>query len=248
MEKLKVYDLPTRLFHGVFAGLFVAAFLIVQNYDEHSAVFPYHMLLGFTLAFAVLLRILWGFVGTRYARFSGFRFNIFELFQYFVDLFTAKTRRTPGHNPASSWAAVLMMTMALGLAVTGYLMTQTEQESLKELHELLANGFVVLAGLHVVGIVLHTLRHRDEIGLSMLHGNKLNFDEKMGIAHGHALAGFVFLALVILFGGVLLKGYDSNMKALKVGSMHFSLGDSKSYQEHGYEMHNLKKPAESESD
>ena len=173
MEKLKVYDLPTRLFHGIFAGLFAAAFLIVTIFDEHSAIFPYHMLLGVTLAFSVLLRIFWGFIGTRYARFSEFRFSIFELLKYFVDLFTAKTRRTPGHNPASSWAAVIMMSMALGLAVTGYLMTQTEQESVKELHELLANGFLVLAGLHVAGIVLHTLRHRDEIGLSMLHGNKL---------------------------------------------------------------------------
>jgi hypothetical protein len=53
---------------------------------------------------------------------------------------------------------------------------------------------------------------------------------------------------VTLFGGVLLKGYDPNMKVLKVGSIHFSLGDSKSYQEHGYEMHNLKKSVESESD
>ncbi|NJL24690.1 MAG: hypothetical protein HC902_05655 [Calothrix sp. SM1_5_4] len=60
MDKAKVYDLPTRLFHWLFAGLFIAAFAIAKLADHESAWFPHHMLLGLILFVATMLRIIWG--------------------------------------------------------------------------------------------------------------------------------------------------------------------------------------------
>ena len=70
MNKRLVYDLPMRVFHGIFAALFIVAFLIAKTVDDESAAFSYHMLAGFLLVFTVSLRIIWGFVGSKYSRFS----------------------------------------------------------------------------------------------------------------------------------------------------------------------------------
>ena len=65
MKKTKVYDLPTRLFHWLFAGLFLSAFLIAKVIDDDSPSYSYHMLLGVILGMIVFLRIIWGFVGSK---------------------------------------------------------------------------------------------------------------------------------------------------------------------------------------
>ena len=72
MRNRMIYDLPTRIFHWLFAGLFIAAFLIAKTVDDESPAFSYHMLAGLLLTLIVLLRILWGFVGTKHSRFASF--------------------------------------------------------------------------------------------------------------------------------------------------------------------------------
>lgn len=72
MRNQLIYDLPMRIFHWLFAGLFIAAFLIAKNVDDESPVFSYHMLVGLLLGFTVLMRILWGFVGTKHSKFTSF--------------------------------------------------------------------------------------------------------------------------------------------------------------------------------
>lgn len=183
MNETKVYDLPTRLFHGLFAGTSVAAFFIAKVIDDESPNYSYHMLLGFVLAGMVGLRLIWGLIGTRYARFSSFVLNPKDLIQYLKQLLGEKPTRTLGHNPASSWAALMMMSLALGLAVTGYLMSSGgDKEVFEDVHEVLANAFAVTAILHVAGVSFHMLRHRDSLGLAMVTGKKRPVDGQFGIA------------------------------------------------------------------
>jgi cytochrome b len=78
-----VYDWPLRIFHWLFALLFAAAFLIAKNIDDESPVFFYHMLAGILLSVLVFERLLWGFMGTRYSRFSPFEWNPKTLISYF---------------------------------------------------------------------------------------------------------------------------------------------------------------------
>ncbi|MCB0351784.1 MAG: cytochrome b, partial [Bdellovibrionales bacterium] len=72
MKKQLVYDLPLRIFHFLFATIFISTFLITKLVDDESIIFTYHMLAGFVLGFIVLLRIIWGAVGTKYSRFTSF--------------------------------------------------------------------------------------------------------------------------------------------------------------------------------
>ena len=66
MSTVRVYDLPTRVFHWSFAGLFATAYAIANLVDDDSARFAWHMLAGLLMGVAVLLRVAWGMVGTRY--------------------------------------------------------------------------------------------------------------------------------------------------------------------------------------
>jgi cytochrome b len=59
MGRQLVYDLPTRLFHWVFAGLFLIGFIIAKTIDDDSSWFDYHSLAGLSLGFLVVLRIIW---------------------------------------------------------------------------------------------------------------------------------------------------------------------------------------------
>ncbi len=228
MGTTKVYDLPTRLFHWMFVGLFVTAFLIAKTVDDESAVFSYHMLMGIVLSFIVGLRILWGIVGSHYARFSSYALNPRELMDYFEQLLTGKTPAYAGHNPASSWAAILMIIFALGLGLTGCLMsTEGNKETYEDVHELLANGFLVTALAHVAGVTLHTLRYRDWIGLSMITGNKKLVGSQKSLPHSHSGVALVFVALVVGWVANLYKNYDPQTQTLNLFGNPLIMGESK---------------------
>ncbi len=226
MKTTRVYDLPTRAFHWLFATGFLGAFLIAKILDDESVYYPYHMLLGLILVLAVTLRIVWGLVGSRYARFSSFALKPTQLIQYFKNLLSAKTESRLGHNPASSWAALTMMGLALGLAITGYLMTvDINKEVVEEVHELLANAFILVAIAHVSGVLLHTLRHRDWIALSMIRGSKKSIEGETGIERSHWGTALAFVLIVGGFVFFLSKNYDSGEQALNVFGSTLQLGE-----------------------
>jgi len=76
MQRILIWDLPTRLFHILLALGFVSAASIALFASDESPVFPFHAMIGLVLALMVLLRIAWGFVGTRYARFKQLHLEI----------------------------------------------------------------------------------------------------------------------------------------------------------------------------
>ena len=215
MNARLVYDLPTRIFHWFFAGLFVGAFIIGKTVDEDSATYPLHMMLGLTLGFLVLLRILWGVFGSRHAQFKNWALNPMDLIAYFKGILSGEKKRWAGHNPASSWAALTMMALGLGLAITGYLMTSAgDALKLKEVHELFANAFIILVLMHIAGIALHTIRFQEMIGLSMLNGKKEQVEPKDEIKSSSSAFGLLLIALVVAFGLNLFKNYDASARTL----------------------------------
>ena len=75
MRRTLVWDIPTRLFHWLFAGGFIAAAVIALGQSDDSPLFPYHGIIGLALGLMLVLRVLWGIVGTRHARFGSFAFG-----------------------------------------------------------------------------------------------------------------------------------------------------------------------------
>lgn len=196
----RVYDSPTRVFHWVFAALFIFAYLVAKTLDSESPQFSYHMLAGLMLGFVVLLRLVWGIVGTKYARFSSFSLRPMDCFSYFMGILKGDKRRWTGHNPASSWATIVMLGIALGLAGTGYLMATGAKETFEDVHELFANAFLVVVLVHVAGVFLHGLKHEDGIAFSMTDGKKIsNLSAELSVGNRNGIA-FVFLFLMSMFG------------------------------------------------
>ncbi|WP_430458196.1 cytochrome b/b6 domain-containing protein [Rheinheimera sp.] len=237
----RIYDLPTRMFHWLFAGSFLTAFTIANTIDDESTAFAWHMLAGLIMVFTVLLRIVWGFVGTKHARFSDFHLNPAALFQYINGVFTGNNIPRAGHNPASSWAAMLMMLLAIGLGVSGYLMASgSAGDVLEDAHELMADLFIGVVILHLAGLVLHNLKHQDQLSKSMLSGDKQGLDQSTQSVRSHRLLGLLFVCLTLSFGMYLQQNF-----APATGTLHL-LGTTLQLSEAGE--HSSNKNASEEND
>lgn len=214
MRNQLVYDLPLRIFHWLFSALFVLSFLIAKTVDDESPAFSYHMLAGILLGFIVCLRMAWGFWGTKHSRFASFALHPSALIKYFAGMFSGNQARWAGHNPASSWAAITMFGLAIALAITGLFMANGQKEEFEDLHELFANAFLVVALLHIAGLILHALRHQDRIALSMIDGAKSGVQPEAAIGSPRSGIGILFLALTLTFASYLLSNFDSRQGTL----------------------------------
>lgn len=226
MRNQLVYDLPMRGFHLFFAGIFVTTFIIAKTIDDESPTYSYHMLAGFLLGFTVLLRILWGVIGTKNSRFVSFALHPKELMAYFLGILSGSKQKWAGHNPASSWAALTMFGLALGLGFTGYLMASGQKETFEDIHEVMANGFLVVVLLHITGVVLHTLRFKDGIALSMVDGKKKDIPDAETISSSRPGIALLFVGLVLTFATFLGSQYDSENQTLNLFGTVLQLGEN----------------------
>lgn len=199
MKKILVWDIPIRLFHWAFAASLTGAIAIGFLTDDDDPLYMTHMLLGIVAVFLLVLRIIMGLVGSRHARFSSFPLGPRGMAVYFVSAVFAKTRRYAGNNPGSALAAVLMFLLVPALFVTGAGIGGGE---VGEIHETLAWALLAVIVLHIAGLILHTLRHRESIGLSMITGKKSGEPEN-AIPSSHPVWGMVFaLAAIAWIGGL----------------------------------------------
>lgn len=226
MRQVLVYDLPTRLFHWLFAGFFITAFAIANLIDDDSARFSLHMLAGLGMSFVIVLRLIWSLVGTRHARLTDLALNPKQLIGYLNGMFSGNRRRWIGHNPASSWAAVAMVGLALGLGATGYLMTIGVGISwLQDAHELMANALLAVVLLHIGGVAAHVLRHRDHLETSMVTGRKQTLASDQRPVRSVPAAGMAFVVLTGLFMGYLLQHYDAQARTLDLFGTTMQMGE-----------------------
>ena len=242
--RTKVFDIPTRLFHWVFALLFIVAFSIAKFTDDEAALYPYHMLMGIMMVFAILLRAIWGIFGSKYARFSSFSLNPLKLIEYFTSILSGNKRPTINRNPASSFAAIAMFAISIALGISGYLMatatSERQMHDIKEVHEVLATAFLIIALLHIVGIIIHTIMQKDPIGSAMIDGTKTSVAGENGIQNNHALVGALFVALLGFGGWAMASNYDAATKTLNIAGQTLQLGENEADEDNGAEGENEK--------
>lgn len=205
--RVLVWDLPVRMFHALLAGSFLLAWGIAVTSDDESRRFALHALLGLFIGALVVFRVVWGVIGTRYARFSGFATRPAALAAYLKGILVGPEREFVGHNPASSYATFAMLVLLAGLIGTG-LMLGGGNESIEDLHELFAHAMLAVVGIHVLGVILHSVRHRDPIALGMLDGRKRGAP---GAAIRSARPGSALVLGVLLAAWAcgLWQGYDA---------------------------------------
>ncbi len=164
-----VWDIAVRVFHWSLVVVFAAAFISGDEWDR------FHELAGYTAAGLVAFRILWGFIGTRHARFTSFVKGPTAVLAYLRDILAGREKRYLGHNPAGAAMILALLAGILGLGATGYMLTLDtywDAEWVEELHEVIANGMLVLIALHVGGVVLTGMRHGENLVAAMVTGRK----------------------------------------------------------------------------
>ena len=182
MKIEKVWDLPTRFFHWSFAAAFLSAFAASMR----EWFLDYHILAGAVALALAAFRVLWGFSGNRYARFSGFIRGWPEIKGFLIGLMRLDPARYPGHNPAVGWAVIVMLSLTAVLVTTGIIVYSGEEMRgplagvfsfeaaglAGAIHSMAAYSFLALAAVHVAAALLHDIIWKEGLILSMLTGKK----------------------------------------------------------------------------
>lgn len=182
---LMVWDPLVRSFHWGLVAAFAMAWLAADEVQ------PLHEATGYAVAALLALRLIWGFVGSRHARFTQFVRGPAATLAYLGDMLHGRERRHLGHNPAGAAMIVALMVTLSGTALSGWLLEQSIEEAravtvagehgnrevrgdktLKEVHEMLANTALVLVALHVGGVAVTSWRHRENLPRAMVTGRK----------------------------------------------------------------------------
>ena len=168
-ETAKVWDPFIRTFHWSLVLSFVGAYVLSEDGGT------YHQALGYAALGLVVMRIIWGFVASGYARFAGFIPSPTKLFCYLRDVIARREPRYIGHNPAGAIMILALLLAVIATGLTGWMMT-TEAfwgaKWLEELHEGVATTTLALAGVHVAGVIFSSIRHRENLVLAMITGRK----------------------------------------------------------------------------
>lgn len=209
MKRIIVWDLPMRLFHWIFAGSLTGALVIGFLVDDESPLFPYHMLLGLVAGFSLVVRLILGFFGSRHNRFTSMPLHPVELSRYLIGAVSGRARRYIGHNPGGAVAALLMFVLVPLLIASGVGWLE------EDLHEGLAIGLLVMVGLHLAGIIWHTIRHKEAIAMSMVTGTKQG-PENEGLKGHSAAAATAMLLATTAWVAALFSNYNPRAETVKL--------------------------------
>jgi len=210
-EQVRVWDLFVRVFHWTLVVAYAVAYL-----TEDDAILV-HVWAGYVVGALIVLRILWGFVGTRHARFSDFAYGPRAALRYMFSLVTFRAERHLGHSPAGAamvyaLIASLLLAVATGLLVygaenkgplaplfagnavpivTASIITvipaayaaesdgngqskkrERRNKFWEDIHEVVANLTLFLVFIHIGGVALASLVHRENLPWAMFTGRK----------------------------------------------------------------------------
>lgn len=193
MERILVWDWPTRIGHWLMALSFLVAYLTGDSETWRLV----HVFAGGTLAGLVAFRVLWGLIGTRHARFSDFLRAPSTAWRDLTGLLSGKAPHYAGHNPAGGYAIFALLLLGALAAASGWPMYQDiGGEWLEEVHEMVVNLMLLVVGVHLAGVVVGSLAHRENLPRAMVTGYKLGKPGE-AIARGHLWAVSILIGSAV---------------------------------------------------
>jgi cytochrome b len=187
--------MPTRVFHWLQALSFGAAYLTAFSERLRN----YHVGLGYIMLGLLVFRLLWGFAGTRYARFRSFLFNPKEVTVYLLAMFKGKAGHYLGHNPVGSVSVLLLLALGMFICVTGVMALQDDASDIVvDLHGLATDVMLGVIVLHISGVLISSILHRENLVRSMLTGFKFAESDE-GIRRPYNWVGVLIVVAVVVF-------------------------------------------------
>ena len=207
MQRTLIWDVPTRLFHWTLALSFALAWLTTES-DRWLAV---HVFLGYLMMGLIGFRVIWGLIGTHYARFASFWYGPRAALAYLRSVLNRTAARHIGHNPTGSLAIYILMLLTLLIGISGFLtlgaeeqqgvfsgtMSLAQSRTFKELHELSANLMLLVVFGHLCGVVVESMLHHENLAHSMLTGSKMT---EHGLPSAKSRWGVAALLLTLILG------------------------------------------------
>lgn len=165
----RIWDLPTRLFHWLLVACVAGAWITAEQEMARQI----HLTLGYSVLLLIGFRLIWGFLGTRHARFSDFVVGPRRIAAHVKALFKRKPDHVVGHNPLGAVAILLMLGLLLTTALSGWANhLELGGHWLEEVHEGLATGLLGVIGIHLAGVLVASILERQNLVGAMITGRK----------------------------------------------------------------------------
>lgn len=207
-SRIRVWDLPTRLFHWLLAALILLQFGTAE-WDWLDMY--WHMRFGYAVLALLLFRIVWGFAGSDTSRFTQFVRSPLRAWRFFKASLTDHEQRTLGHNPLGGWSVLAMLASLLLQVVTGLFSSddiisfgpfsgwasESTVALMTRMHHWNRIVLLVLIGLHITAVLTHLIGKRDNLITPMITGDKR---VQAGITAPHMRGGWWALPVVIATG------------------------------------------------
>ncbi len=167
-REVLVRDLPVRIFHWSLV-VSVTVALLTGFFGEENLL-PVHVWAGQAVAVLILFRIMWWSVGGRYSRFSAYPLNPKRVMEHVRNVAAGRSPLMAGHNPAGAWMIVILVTLLVGLTLTGVIVLGGREDlgplrawtsygfgdAVGDVHELLAWLLVAAIAGHLAGVFMET--------------------------------------------------------------------------------------------
>jgi len=203
-----VWPIGTRIIHWMMAISFATAF-ITSFYEE---LLHHHIAFGFIFLIIIIYRIIWGFIGPRYATFNTFKLSLPQLKHYFVEKIQNRWRKIPaGHNPASSWFTIWALGVGTIIVSSGLLLYGIQEakgifyylndnyssymNTLDLIHKYSAYLFLFWVILHITGVLIEQFWHKTDMVFAMITGCKKTEGEDTEVKK--YLSVFAFSTIII---------------------------------------------------
>ncbi len=165
--ELKVWDPVVRIVHWTLAASVATAWFVTTG--------RVHDIAGYLVLALLAFRTVWGFAGPQRARFADFIKSPGVALRYARDLLAGREPRYIGHNPLGGWMILALIGAGILTSVSGWLYTTDAFWGVawvETVHVVSAYSILVLVALHVVGVVFTSIRQRENLVASMIHGKK----------------------------------------------------------------------------
>lgn len=206
IDRVRIWDAPTRVFHWALAACFAGAWL-----TRDARYLDVHEFFGYAIGALVVFRVVWGFAGTRWARFASFAFPASAAWRYLLALARARQAHYVGHNPAGSWSIYALLTLAALEVATGIVALGAEKrlgvlagrfsyrvgDVAHALHLWLAYAMLAVVAVHILGVLVGSLADRQNLIASMLTGHKRVDSALAAVEPKRGIAGALALALAL---------------------------------------------------
>ena len=168
-QSILVWDMPVRVFHWLLAISFAGAWLTCESEMLQMV----HYAFGYAACVLVFFRLVWGFVGSRYARFAEFVKGPTEVIEHLKSIGSATAPPHIGHNPAGGWVMLALMGLILLVGLSGYwIVKEFFANWMSELHEVLAIVALALVVIHIVAALVMSFLQKENLVRSMFTGHK----------------------------------------------------------------------------